>query len=136
MIQNEHVFCLTYCQLFGSIWDPLGASSGSQNGTQKRARADPWLPGPHPGVDLASSKRHYGILTVLGVAFSPFLAPDLGLWRPFWTLWGSILHPPGLHPDEFCSNLDPVERPNLSHSGDDFRIIRYILNRNVEALSK
>ena len=103
---------------------------------QKRARADPWLPGTHPGVDLASSKRHYGILKVLGVAFGPFLAPILGLWRPFWTFWGSILDPPGLHPDEFRSNLDPVERPNLSHSGDDVRIIRCILSRNFEAFGE
>ena len=32
MIQNEHIFRLTFCPLFGPIWDPLGRRLGPQMG--------------------------------------------------------------------------------------------------------
>ena len=76
------------------------------------------LPGTHPGVDLASSKRHYGISKALGVALGPFLAPILGPWPPFWTLRGSILDPPGLH-------FGPSGRP-LGVAGDGQRTVFFL----------
>lgn len=97
-------FLVSFGTPWGAVWVPKWDA--------KPCTSRLGLPGTHPGVDLASSKRHYGISKALGVALGPFLAPILGPWPPFWTLRGSILDPPGPHPGTFGSNYGLRSAPN------------------------
>ena len=103
-------FLVSFGTPWGAVWVPKWDA--------KPCTSRLGLPGTHPGVDLASSKRHYGISKALGVALGPFLAPILGPWPPFWTLWGSILHPPGLFGPSWASPLHSPLLPSILSTAD------------------